>query len=93
MPSRAHRIAYVMQTVEAGHQIVNTSVETMFPRSARMGRHADATGQTCMTQGLDIGGYEQRPDWPNVGTVLLSTVVSRKESIFPQRRNVVGAQL
>lgn len=38
---------------------------------AIMGSHENPSGQARMTAGLDIGGYEQRPDWPKMGPSLL----------------------
>jgi hypothetical protein len=35
-----------------------------------VGSDASTTGET-MTAGMDIGGYEQRPDWPKMGPSLL----------------------
>ena len=40
-------------------------------RFAVVGSHKDLSGQARMTAGLDIGGYEQRPEWPKMGPSLL----------------------
>jgi hypothetical protein len=40
------------------------------PRVAILGSDALLAGETLMA-GLDIGGYEQRPDWPKMGPPLL----------------------
>lgn len=56
-----------------------------------VGSHAYSSGETAVTAGLDIGGYEQRPDWPKMGAShlagrVLSTLVLRHESIFPSKK-------
>lgn len=57
------------------------------PGLAVLGSHADATGE-AMKAGLDVGGYEQRPDWPKMGPSLLiaaSLVLAIRTAKWPPR--------